>query len=152
MAIFGNKKTTEDKDEKKEVKKVAEKVADKKTDPSMEDLYAEKTTKKSSTSAKSSKKNTGNAYRVLVKPVVTEKATTLVSEDKYAFIVAKKTNKIEIAKAVNNVYGVDVESVNVINMIGKKVSRGKIKGKRSDFKKAIVTIKKGQSINLYEGV
>ncbi len=160
MAIFGNKKKTGD--EKDSQKEVSEKKTDKKTvkkdtkkteETSMKDLYQEKDSKKGSGSkAKKTKQNSSIAYKVLVKPLVTEKATNLVAENKYAFVVALNTNKLEVAKAVKSVYGVDVEGVNIIKMKGKRVSRGRIRGQRSDFKKAIVTLKKGQSINLYEGV
>jgi large subunit ribosomal protein L23 len=163
MALFGNKKKTgeekdSNKEEKKDVKKVSKKTTEKSA-PSMQDLYAEKETKKTTsttdtknTKSKTSKKSTGNAYKVLVKPVVTEKATNLVTDNKYAFVVGNRANKIEIAKSVKAIYGVDVLDVNIIRVNGKKVTRGRIRGKRNDYKKAIVTIKKGQSISLYEGV
>ncbi len=156
MAIFGNKKkTTDEKDSKKVVsdKKETKKTPKKAEDTSMKDLYQDKEVKSSTdTKSKKSKVNSSIAYKVLVKPLVTEKATNLVSENKYAFIVSVNTNKLEVAKAVKSVYNVDVEGVNIIKMKGKRVSRGRIRGQRSDFKKAIVTLKKGQSINLYEGV
>lgn len=159
MALFGNKKNTDkEKDSKKEEKKDAKKVSKKTTEksaPSMKDLYESKETKKSSTTDNTktkSKKSTGNAYKVLIKPVVTEKATNLVADDKYAFVVDNGANKIEVAKSVKAIYDVDVLDVNIIRVNGKKVTRGRIRGKRNDYKKAIVTVKKGQSISLYEGV
>jgi large subunit ribosomal protein L23 len=158
MALFGNKKKTEkEKDSKKEEKKEIKKTGKKNTEksaPSMQDLYAQKESKKSTstTTTNKSKKGTGNAYKILIKPVVTEKATNLVAENKYAFVVANDANKIEIAKSVKAIYDVDVLDVNIIRVNGKKVTRGRIRGKRNDFKKAVVTIAKGQSLSLYEGV
>ena len=61
-------------------------------------------------------------------------------------------NKIEIAKAVNDVYGVKPVSVNIIKTKGKKTRSGRVTGKRKDWKKAVVTLKKGESIKIYEGV
>lgn len=170
MALFSNKKNKEDKEvEKKDVKaakvvktvkKVKEVKKTKTSSPdsstsSMKDLYAEKEEKKGKTKTKNTSKRPGSktlSSRVLVKPLITEKTTNLVEQGKYAFIVALNANKIEVAKAVSDIYGVDVIAVNVIRMQGKKVSRAKVRGKRSDFKKAIVSLKKGQSIELYEGV
>ena len=82
----------------------------------MQELYAtDKQTKKSD----NSKKNTryDGAFRVLLKPLITEKATELSSYNQYAFVVAEKANKIEVAKAIQAVYGVKVLSVNIINSI-----------------------------------
>ncbi len=158
MALFGNKKIKEDKEV---VKKGAKKAKEVKTTTattttsSMKDLYSEKDEKREKGKAKNVSKRVGSktlAARTLLKPLITEKATNLVEQGKYVFVVSLNANKIEIAKAVHDVYGVEVEAVNVIKMEGKRVSRGKIKGKRVDFKKAIVSLKKGESIQLYEGV
>ncbi|MDP3042824.1 MAG: 50S ribosomal protein L23 [bacterium] len=97
-------------------------------------------------------KKYGNAYKVLVKPLVTEKGSVMNAENKYIFEVAKKANKIEIAKAVIEVYGIKPVSVNIIKMQGKKTRYGKIAGKRKDWKKAVVTLPEGESIKVYEGV
>jgi len=175
MALFGAKKaTTEDKKKpakstkdatagvsaakvKKVVKepvKKTDKNNDQEAASSMKDLYSEtaatvvKTGKGESVNLKISKIN----KHILVKPLVTEKAAHLNEINKYAFIVKLDANKILVAKEVEAVYGVKVEDVNLIRMKGKKVAKGKIKGKRSDFKKAIVTLVKGQAIKIYEGV
>ncbi|MCF7860319.1 50S ribosomal protein L23 [Patescibacteria group bacterium] len=121
----------------------------------MKDLYAgegvdKKTTKVSKKTASNSRFD--GAFRVLVKPLVTEKATELTSANKYVFVITKASNKIEVAKAVYAIYGVRPVDVNIISMQGKRVSRGRITGKRKDWKKAIVTLKKGESIKIYEGV
>jgi len=160
MAIFGNKMTKDATDAKKAsaTKKVAPKktaVAPKKAEAvkteSMQDLYADK--KETATTAKK-EANTkfDGAFRVLVRPLVTEKAANFGTLNKYAFIVSDYANKIEVAKAVYSVYGVKAVAVNIICVKGKAVSRGRIKGRRSDLKKAIVTLKKGETIRIYEGV
>lgn len=160
MALFGAKKTKDTKsDSKKTAKSEKEVVVDKdesvnkEKEQSMKDLYSEEATKKASRSKKTgSNSRFDGAFRILVKPLVTEKATELVSQNKYSFVVTREANKIEVAKAVYAVYGVKPVSVNVVAMKGKAVTRGKVKGKRKDWKKAIVTLKKGESIKIYEGV
>jgi large subunit ribosomal protein L23 len=116
----------------------------------MKDLYA--TDAKKEKSATKAKKGISLAYKILVKPLVTEKATDLSGQNKYVFIVDINANKIEVAKAITEVYGVNPTNVNIIKMKGKQVSRGRVVGRRKDFKKAIVTLKKGETIQVYEGV
>jgi len=160
MALFGAKKTKDtksdskktDQDEKEVAVEKKESVNDNK-EQSMKDLYAEEAIKKAIRSKKTgSNSRFEGAFRVLAKPLVTEKATELVSQNKYTFVVAREANKIEVAKAVYAVYGVKPMSVNIVSMKGKAVTRGRIKGKRKDWKKAVVTLKKGESIKIYEGV
>ena len=122
---------------------------------SMQDLYRD--SQASITGVKDGKKRKKekkyrNAYKVLIKPLVTEKAANLGAENKYVFAVALEANKIEIAKAVGEVYGIKPLSVNVIKIRGKNVRYGRITGKRKDWKKAIITLPKGESIKVYEGV
>jgi large subunit ribosomal protein L23 len=160
MALFAAKKTKDTKSDSKEAAKsdkeikadTKESVNDNK-EQSMKDLYAEEAIKKAGRSKKTgSSSRFDGAFRVLVKPLVTEKATELVSQNKYSFVVNKDANKIEVVKAVYAVYGVKPVSVNIVAMKGKSVTRGKVRGKRKDWKKAIVTLKKGESIKIYEGV
>lgn len=94
----------------------------------------------------------GQLANVLIKPVVTEKAATLNQLNQYVFMVANKANKIDVAKAVTIFYGIEPIAVNIIRVMGKKVARGKVKGQRSDWKKAIVTLPAGKTIQIYEGV
>ena len=87
-------------------------------------------------------------YDVIRTPVVTEKSTVGVEQDKYTFKVAIDSTKDQIKKAIELAFGVTVKSVNTIKVKGKqKRFRGRI-GKRADFKKAIVTISSGQSIDM----
>lgn len=89
---------------------------------------------------------------VLVRPIVTEKSAILASKNSYVFAVAKSANKIEVAGAIRKMYGLSPESVNIQNVRGKYVRRGKVDGHRKAWKKAIVTLPKGKTLNIYEGV
>ena len=92
------------------------------------------------------------AFNVILKPIVTEKSTILSENNQIVFLVNINSNKIDIKKSIELIYGVKVNSVNIIRVKGKtKVFKGKI-GKRSDFKKAIISLSKGQSIDLSLGV
>ena len=93
-----------------------------------------------------------NARDILVRPLITEKTTMLMQEGKYAFVVAKTANKIEIAKAVETVFNVKVLSVNTLNVMGKTKRMGRHEGKRPDYKKAIVKLAPGERIEFFEGV
>lgn len=83
---------------------------------------------------------------ILVAPLVTEKSATLSGENTFAFLVRPDANKIEIKKAVTDAYGVTPVSVRVMNYRGKAVRFGRRYGKRKDFRKALVTLKKGDSL------
>ncbi|EKD43309.1 MAG: 50S ribosomal protein L23 [uncultured bacterium] len=89
---------------------------------------------------------------VLVKAMVTEKSAVKQSENKYTFVVVNNANKALIGKAIFAEYGVKPVRVNVMNMPGKKVRYGRSQGKRSDYKKAVVTLPKGKTIVVHEGV
>ena len=90
------------------------------------------------------------AREIIIRPLITEKSTTLMAEGKYVFEVAKAANKIEIAKAVSEIFKVKVADVNTINVEGKKKRMGSFVGKRSDFKKAIVKLAAGETIEFFE--
>ena len=96
-------------------------------------------------------------HSILIKPLITEKVTEQGDDyNKYGFIVNKKANKIQIRNAVEEMYGVTVESVNTMRYRGKQRSRytrsGLIKGKENSFKKAIVTLAEGDSIDFYSNI
>lgn len=93
----------------------------------------------------------GKVYQVLLRPIVSEKATMINAANKYSFAVALNTNKSEIKKAVKQIYGVTPINVNIINQVGKTVRFRQKSGRTSNYKKAIVTLKKGDSIRIYEG-
>lgn len=92
-------------------------------------------------------------YRdVIIKPVITEKSMGLLADNKYTFIVAKRTNKTEIKNAVESIFNVQVEKVYTMNVKGKPKRLGRYEGRTPDRKKAIVVLKPGQKIPLFEGV
>ena len=94
----------------------------------------------------------------IVKPLVTEKMTAISEKqnNKFGFIVRPEANKIEIKKEVEAKYNVNVVSVNTMNYAGKRKSRytkaGVIKGKTKAYKKAIVTLKDGETIDFYSNI
>ena len=90
------------------------------------------------------------ARDIIIRPLITEKSTALMAEGKYVFEVAKAANKIEIAKAVSEIFKVKVEGVNTINVTGKVKRMGRFIGKRSDYKKAIVKLAPGETIEFFE--
>lgn len=91
-------------------------------------------------------------YEVIVSPLLTERGTFLKEKDnKVMFKVAKSANKIEIKKAVEEIFKVKVDCVTTVNYKGKKKRLGKFEGKRSDWKKAFVTLKKGEKLDFIEG-
>jgi len=93
-----------------------------------------------------------NLYQVLRKPLVTEKGTVLQQTGKYCFVVADKANKWEVKRAVEVAFKVDVTDVNIMNMHGKQRRMGRRIFREPSWKKAVVTLAEGQSIQLFEGV
>ena len=93
-----------------------------------------------------------NAHEILRRPVITEKGTMLGESGQYAFEVARDANKIEIRKAVEQVFKVDVRAVNVMHVRGKVRRMGKSRGMTTSWKKAVVTLKAGQRIELFQGI
>ncbi len=94
---------------------------------------------------------------ILLKPIVTEKMT-MQGEDlnRYGFIVDKRANKLQIKKAVEEMYGVSVDAVNTMRYLGKKKSRftksGVVEGRAKSFKKAVVTLVEGEKIDFYSNI
>jgi large subunit ribosomal protein L23 len=91
-----------------------------------------------------------DAREILIRPLITEKTTQLMGEGKYTFVVAKSANKIQIAKAVAEVFNVKVDAVNTVNVTGKVKRMGRSVGKRPDYKKAIVKLAAGESIEFFK--
>ncbi|MFI5304344.1 MAG: 50S ribosomal protein L23 [Nitrospiria bacterium] len=92
-------------------------------------------------------------HDIIVKPLLTEKSTLMrESLNKVCFEVRKDANKIEIKKAIEEILKVKVNSVNVIRAEGKKKRLGRFEGRRNSWKKAIVTLKAGEKLNLFEGL
>lgn len=88
----------------------------------------------------------GNAYQILLRPILSEKSTHLAASGKYVFAVNPRANKSEIKKSIERVYEVHVEEVKVINLRGKRRRYGRTRGITSARKKAIVTVRSGEKI------
>ena len=94
-----------------------------------------------------------DARDIILAPVVTEKSVALMADKKYTFKVEKTANKIQIAKAVEEIFGVKVAKVNTISMKGAKRRMGRFEGYRSDWKKAIVTLTAdSKTIEFFDGM
>ncbi len=98
-----------------------------------------------------------NPYKIILRPVITEKNTRLNEQGQYTFEVAQEANKIEIKKAIEEIFGVTVKSVNTLNQRGKlrqrRTKTGLIRGYNSDRKKAVVTLAPdSKPIEIFEGV
>ena len=94
-----------------------------------------------------------NSYDIIRKPVITEKSMAAMSENMFTFIVHMNANKVQIKKAVEEVFGVKVEKVQTVRTMGKTKRVGVHVGKRADQKKAIVTLAKdSKGIEFFEGM
>ena len=89
------------------------------------------------------------ARDILIRPLITEHATDLMQDGKFVFVVDKRANKIQIAAAVEEIFKVDVLAVNTINVKGKTKRRGRTVGKTASYKKAIVKLAAGQTIEFF---
>jgi large subunit ribosomal protein L23 len=94
---------------------------------------------------------------ILIKPIITEKATNESEvNNRYSFIVAKKANKLEIKGAIQTAYGVSIESVKTLNYPAQKstkfTKKGLVTGLKSGYKKAIVQLAEGESIDFYNNL
>ncbi len=91
--------------------------------------------------------------KIILRPLLTEKNAFLKeTQNRVAFEVAKDANKLEIKRAVEEAFKVSVEAVNVVNVKGKVKRLGRNLGKRRDWKKAVITLKEGSTIEFFEGV
>ena len=97
------------------------------------------------------------ATEVLIRPIVTEKLTAMGEKlNRYGFMVDKRANKLEVKKAVEELYGVTVAAVNTIRYAGKVKTRftkaGVITGQRNSYKKALITLAVGDNIDFYSNI
>lgn len=88
---------------------------------------------------------------IIIQPLLTEKTNVLKEKGKYAFKVASAANKIQIKYALKVLYGVTVVACQTVSVRGKVKRQGRFTGKTSAWKKAVVTLKKGETISIYEG-
>ncbi|MBT4857018.1 50S ribosomal protein L23 [Candidatus Uhrbacteria bacterium] len=146
MGIF-NKKTEKNEARPPKVEQVAKKPA------------AKKVAKKASVTKKTAKKKNDSslealakAHEVLLGPLVTEKTAMLSDKNILVLRVATGANRVAIRNAINALYNVVPTKVNVMNVRGKRKRFGKTMGKRSDWKKAIITLPEGSHIDIFEGV
>lgn len=94
-----------------------------------------------------------DARDIIKRPVITEKSTDLiVNDNKYTFVVDLKANKTQIKSAVEEIFEVKVNRVNTVRVRGKLRRMGRNEGRRPDYKKAIVTLADGHSIEVFEGL
>ena len=93
------------------------------------------------------------AQDIIIKPIITEESMKGAADRKYTFQVAKDANKIEIAKAVEELFGVEVEKVNTISVRGKFRRQGRVGGFTASSKKAIITLtENSKGIEFFEGM
>lgn len=157
MGLF-NKKTEDDKKATVESTGAKVKASQKKSAEQKSDKIKTTVVKKAAASelsrkdAKNSNKKANQAYRFLRRPIISEKATVGAADGKYIFEVSIDANKVAIKKAIQEVYGVLPIYVNIMNKSGKNISSGRRHGRTKNIKKAVVTLKKGDSIKLYEGI
>ncbi len=131
----------------KETEKASTKKSD---DTSMKALYSDEIAAENHKKTSAGKSN--SAHRILMRPLISEKASRQQTLNQYFFAVALTANRIEVAKAVQAVYGIKPTKVTIIRSEGKSRRFGRTVGKRKDWKKAIVSLPKGKTISLYEGV
>ncbi|MCR4403405.1 MAG: 50S ribosomal protein L23 [Firmicutes bacterium] len=89
---------------------------------------------------------------VIKRPLVTEKSTRQLEENKYAFMVDVRATKTEIREAIEEIFKVKVKEVNTLRVPGKTKRMGRFEGKTPEYKKAVVTLEKDNKIPLFEGV
>jgi large subunit ribosomal protein L23 len=88
---------------------------------------------------------------VLLSPVVSEKSYSLIEDRKYSFRVHQDAHKTQVRQAVEELFGVKVQAVNIIQVRPKPKRRGLVRGRRPGWKKAIVQLREGESIEIFEG-
>lgn len=89
---------------------------------------------------------------IIIRPIVTEGSMALLEQQKYVFVVALKANKTQIRHAVEEIFNVKVKSVNTMRVMGKEKRMGRHAGRTPNWKKAIVTLQPGETIELFEGI
>lgn len=90
------------------------------------------------------------ARDIIIRPLVSEKTTGAMADNKYSFLVDPRADKSQIKDAVEEIFRVNVIKVNTLRQLGKMRRMGRFEGRRSSFKKATVTLKEGQKIKVFE--
>ncbi len=91
------------------------------------------------------------ARELVKRPLITEKTTKLMEENKYCFLVDPRANKTQIKQAIEEIFNVKVKAVNTFNLLGKIKRMGRYQGRRPSWKRAIVTLEPGNRIEFFEG-
>lgn len=145
MGIFNFKKE-EDAKETKEVKAAAPKTAGVSDEQKAKPIQIKKD------ATETAKEHKGkDRHGIIFRPIITERTSALNALNQYVFEVAESANKIMVAEAVFSRYGVKPAGVNICNYPGRNLRYGKNMGRTKSWKKAIVTLPEGKSINVYEG-
>lgn len=92
------------------------------------------------------------AWRILLRPLVSEKAAGVGAHNQYVFVVANAATKVDVRRAIFDAYGIRPTRVNIVRVRGKQIRYGRSQGTTKAWKKAIVTLPKGKKIQVYEGV
>lgn len=92
------------------------------------------------------------AHRILLRPVISEKTAHLHEYNQYVFEVHPRANKISVKRAIFEMYKVMPTRVRILTVAGRSVVRGRVRGKTSDYKKAVISLPKGSKLPIYEGV
>lgn len=127
-------------------KKTKTKLADQPVTAEAEQAEKPKSQEQKKSAAHPGKGNTGRAYQILVRPILSEKGTHLAGKGKYVFAVHPAANKSEIKKSIQLVYNVRVQGVHIVKMPSKLRRYGRSVGRTASWKKAIVTVAKGEKI------
>jgi len=148
MALLDFLKKKKDAGKSKKTEKKVAKVSAVKNTQKDAPAVKEKTEVANVKAAPARTKNSKFSYDVIKQPHISEKASYLAEKNQYIFEVLPNYNKQEVKKAVEGIYNVDVLSVNVIKIPAKKRRLGRTEGFRKAYKKAVVTIKEGQKIEI----
>lgn len=92
-----------------------------------------------------------SARDIIIKPIISEKSYDLTEQSKFTFEVDRRATKLDVRNAIEQIFNVNVTAVNTMNMKGKLKRQGWASGYRPDWKKAIVTLQEGQTIEVFEG-
>ncbi len=93
-----------------------------------------------------------DARDIIVRPLISERSMLDIEHRKYTFVVDRRANKFQIRQAIEELFGVKVEKVNTMRMLGKMRRMGAFQGRRPNWKKAIIKLAPGQEIDVFEGM
>ena len=148
MALLDFLKKKEEAEKAKKAEEKSEKVSVAKTEAKSASKKTEKKVEKKETAAAAKTTNAKFSYDAIKQPHISEKASYLGEKNQYTFEISPNYNKKEIKDAVEGIYNVNVLSVNMIKIPPKKRRLGKTEGFRKSYKKAVVTVKEGQKIEI----